>query len=1818
MRNIIIKRFASMLICIVLLVGSFSSILINASAQGYDSDYRKWSQAATSYPKLKYGGCWVVAQAKLIYETGINNSMDFNPDEYYKWQLANNLCRESGYQNDGKNSPIKYAKSLGNTGLTCIEVTEKNCYDRIRENIRNGYFTIAYSKSRGHYFMIDNSDSLSKGEIWIYDSWSSANSVDPRKETYGISKIFTYAYTEPLGISIAKDPKKTLLCQYSSTGKSSVAGSKYAGFVAFEHTGQKVYSSSSLSLAWETGVVRFYDDNFNPNGNLQINSNNIGAYKGINTKNIIYFMRHGDVILFYGNKSLSGKYYIVGKVHYSDGSSLKNITKIDSLRLSNPNSSSYKIEKDYTYNAFKNKSIKAPDGGLGCYLKKDNRSFGSLPYSTGKIGEYIARYDVVLRTGPGYNYPEATGSIFTNSVDEGSILSDDIISTASVQSNSTMVSTNSVASIIKKNEVIGITKIQNGWGYTTYKGISGWLNLRYCSYQGTLITKPQPPVVKLLTSPDIPATGTITVSWDSVYDAKYYKAVLFNSAGAEVKSYGNLYGTSATFTPQDEGVYTVKVYAQNSMYTSDPGVLAQAITVHGKSKVTYYDDDGKTVLGTQEVSYTNSSTAPIAPEKEGYSFYGWVDINDNSGEAENTKTVSLENIKAEKSVKAKYTKNKYQVMFLDNKGNQIGSTQSVPYMESAIPPEPPALDGYLFAGWSSDDYKNVYRLNKSDIIKIYPVYVWENKEIPVTCTITEASRQKDGYYVIFDVENHVADTTRGRAVVCLKTKSDKLVYTTESAAFSILGNTKKSAMEVFVPCESAATKAEVIILDSFEKSIPISKSVSSSIDQSNMWSQWKFYDEENGKEVEPSFDSDTEYEKRAVYRYQIKEKATNNTNTKAGYILYGDKTAHPGSWSGWSDSIIDSFNYPDRTRRVETRLADVYSTKTKYDYFHYYKSSGSTHWSPIRYNGYGADPHRISLDYGLSWKGNSSVSGWSHYGTYWCSCGGSNFWYPNGTHSESYVSGQKTQYRYYDTTYTYYFYRWSDWSDWQATPVIANDDRNVQVKHQYRTKSISAAIEDDSGENKTVSGTLDPSLAGKYINLYVMKYNENSDWTNEYVGQSIINSDGSYNFFFKLREELSVKTGDMTAYIGIQGSAEMQAVQVFEAPKAIHKVVYEYEKEVIKNGKTETETVALTQYVQDGDSATVPDDIPEKTNYIFAGWNNTCTNVKSDMVVRPIFVEKECVVQYIDPRVPENCKIQVCKAGDLFETPEISESADESENKCESGHFVGWDTIEQNIGDEKNPIIIEGAKTVSDNVVVMAEYETKTFDVNFVGVDGELLDSQTIEYDGYVKAPELPEKDGVNFLEWDVDEEKLSNVTDSITVNAVYYFDETTETPKINLASGAYDGTQTVTISCDTPNAVIWYTLDGSNPSENPDAIEYTEPITISESTVLNCYAGSINANDSDVAQEMYVIDGKGKIVTIHNTVDDDLTNRVMVNTLSEITDESLKYDGYNFEGLYYDDAFTLAVKDNDNDSCVVDVYAKYSICKYNVSFKNNDGDVIKTETVEYGASATPPNMSDMGELVFIGWDNDYSYISDDIELTPIYKNKSEIVTVNLDRSNYTLEEGFSFKLNATVTPENKSDLEVIWISKDDSIASVLDDGTVTANNPGETIIYAVTEDDSAVAECKITVNKNVNNSLILKESAKIGIDSEGNLRGIPLDNNTVSFISSQFRNTASSLRFVSSNGDVLLKNSKVGTGSTIYLMNGEKILDTIKVVVTGDVNGDGKVNNADVAKIARFVVKKEEPDYYQSIAADVNGNGSVNNRDAAYLMRYLVGKETL
>ena len=76
-------------------------------------------------------------------------------------------------------------------------------------------------------------------------------------------------------------------------------------------------------------------------------------------------------------------------------------------------------------------------------------------------------------------------------------------------------------------------------------------------------------------------------------------------------------------------------------------------------------------------------------------------------------------------------------------------------------------------------------------------------------------------------------------------------------------------------------------------------------------------------------------------------------------------------------------------------------------------------------------------------------------------------------------------------------------------------------------------------------------------------------------------------------------------------------------------------------------------------------------------------------------------------------------------------------------------------------------------------------------------------------------------------------------------------------------------------------------------------------------------------------------------------------------------------------------------------------------------------------------------------------------------------------------------------------------------------------------------------------------------------------------------------------------------------------LYNGEE-LDTVDVVLTGDFNYDGSINNKDVVMINQYVLEKRTANNDQMIAIDVNGDGSVNNRDCAMLAQYLVDKITL
>ena len=85
-----------------------------------------------------------------------------------------------------------------------------------------------------------------------------------------------------------------------------------------------------------------------------------------------------------------------------------------------------------------------------------------------------------------------------------------------------------------------------------------------------------------------------------------------------------------------------------------------------------------------------------------------------------------------------------------------------------------------------------------------------------------------------------------------------------------------------------------------------------------------------------------------------------------------------------------------------------------------------------------------------------------------------------------------------------------------------------------------------------------------------------------------------------------------------------------------------------------------------------------------------------------------------------------------------------------------------------------------------------------------------------------------------------------------YPVKETVATPEFSVASGAVNSGTTVTISCATEEAKIYYTTDDSDPTA--ESTPYSEAISVTEAVTLKAIAVKDGMNNSAVASVSYTI----------------------------------------------------------------------------------------------------------------------------------------------------------------------------------------------------------------------------------------------------------------------------------------------------------------------------------------------------------------------------
>ena len=97
-----------------------------------------------------------------------------------------------------------------------------------------------------------------------------------------------------------------------------------------------------------------------------------------------------------------------------------------------------------------------------------------------------------------------------------------------------------------------------------------------------------------------------------------------------------------------------------------------------------------------------------------------------------------------------------------------------------------------------------------------------------------------------------------------------------------------------------------------------------------------------------------------------------------------------------------------------------------------------------------------------------------------------------------------------------------------------------------------------------------------------------------------------------------------------------------------------------------------------------------------------------------------------------------------------------------------------------------------------------------------------------------------------------ANYVSSAVASAMYTIQLTAAMPAFSPAAGTYTTAQTVTMSDATPGALIYYTIDGTNPSTS--STKYTAPITVSSTQTIHAIAAASSYSNSAVALATYTI----------------------------------------------------------------------------------------------------------------------------------------------------------------------------------------------------------------------------------------------------------------------------------------------------------------------------------------------------------------------------
>ena len=215
------------------------------------------------------------------------------------------------------------------------------------------------------------------------------------------------------------------------------------------------------------------------------------------------------------------------------------------------------------------------------------------------------------------------------------------------------------------------------------------------------------------------------------------------------------------------------------------------------------------------------------------------------------------------------------------------------------------------------------------------------------------------------------------------------------------------------------------------------------------------------------------------------------------------------------------------------------------------------------------------------------------------------------------------------------------------------------------------------------------------------------------------------------------------------------------------------------------------------------------------------------------------------------------------------------------------------------------------------------------------------------------------------------------------------------------------------------------------------------------------------------------------------------------------------------------------------------------------------------------------------------------------------VEAITMEKHSLSLKVGETEKLFANVYPSNADDKSIQWLSTNEDISIVDENGNVKALKGGNCWIKAISIDNNeATDSCYVTVEQPVTgieldaNNL---ELGKIGEMKQLHATVLPEDasNKGVKWFS-----TNTNVCTVSSSGIVVA----VGFGSSVITATTEDggfvavcMVNVVDRLALYDLNGDGKISTADIQII---INEMKRPQTEQDMKYDLNNDGKISTAD--------------